>query len=125
MKLLFRKPVALVISVLLLVIVLQAQTTTSALLIANGTSALATGAITSATCATVVTTSATGTVTTDVVSWGFNSDPTGVTGYAPVTSGALTIFAYPTADNVNFKVCNLTTASITPGAITLNWRVIR
>jgi hypothetical protein len=37
----------------------------------------------------------------------------------------LTIFAYPTANNVNFKVCNNTAGSITPGAITLNWRVVR
>lgn len=92
---------------------------------ASGTSSLGTGAITSATCATAVTTSATGVATTDAIQWGFNGDPTGVTGYAPVTTGALTIFAYPSANNVNFKVCNLTTASITPGAITLNWRVVR
>lgn len=93
--------------------------------IASGTSALGTGAISSAACATVVTTTATNTATTDVITWGFNGDPTGVTGYTPVTTGALTIFAYPSANNVNFKVCNLTTASITPGAITLNWRVVR
>lgn len=93
--------------------------------IASGTSALGTGAIGSAACATAVTTTATNTATTDVISWGFNGDPTGVTGYTPVTSGALTIFAYPSANNVNFKVCNLSTSSITPGAITLNWRVIR
>ena len=93
--------------------------------IAAGTSAMGTGAISSASCATVVTTSATNTATTDVVSWGFNGDPTAVTGYTPVTTGALTIFAYPSSNNVNFKVCNLTTASITPGAITLNWRVVR
>jgi len=93
--------------------------------VASGTSALGTGAITSASCATVVTTAATNTATTDVISWGFNGDPTGVTGYTPVTTGALTIFAYPSANNVNFKVCNLTSASITPGAITLNWRVAR
>ena len=93
--------------------------------IASGTSTLATGAITSATCATVVTTAATNTATTDVVTAGFNGDPTAVTGYIPSTSGMLTIIAYPTAGNVNFKVCNNTTASITPGAITLNWRVVR
>ena len=95
------------------------------ILIASGTSALGTGAISSAACATVVTTSATGAATTDTITAGFNSDPTGVTGYTPVTGGALTIFTYPSANNVNFKVCNLTTSSITPGAITLNWRVIR
>lgn len=39
--------------------------------------------------------------------------------------GGLTIFVYPTANAVNFKVCNSTSASITPGAVTLNWRVVR
>jgi hypothetical protein len=93
--------------------------------VTSGTSAMGTGAIASAACATVVTTSATGTATTDVIWWGFNGDPTGVTGYVPLTAGMLTIIAYPSANNVNFKVCNNTTSSITPGAITLNWRVIR
>jgi uncharacterized membrane protein len=37
----------------------------------------------------------------------------------------LTIIAYPSSNNVNFKVCNNTNSSVTPGAITLNWRVIR
>lgn len=93
--------------------------------IASGTSALGTSAIGSAACATVVTTSAPGTVTTDVVLASFNGDPTAVTGYIPLTAGMLTIIGYPSADNVNYKVCNNTTSSITPGAITLNWRVIR
>jgi hypothetical protein len=35
----------------------------------------------------------------------------------------LTIISYATANTVNFKVCNNTTGSITPGAISLNWRV--
>lgn len=93
--------------------------------IASGTSALGTSAIASATCATVVTVTATNTATTDVVMASFNSDPTAVTGYIPSTAGMLTIFAYPTANNVNFKICNNTLASITPGAVTLNWRVVR
>lgn len=93
--------------------------------IASGTSALGTGAIGSATCATVVTTSAPNTATTDVVTASFNGDPTAVTGYVPLTSGMLTIIAYPTSGNVNFKVCNNTAGSITPGAIALNWRVVR
>lgn len=104
---------------------LPALTSTLAGTVASGTSALGTSAISSATCATVVTTSATGTATTDVVLAGFNGDPTAVTGYIPLTTGMLTIIAYPTANNVNFKVCNNTSASITPGAITLNWRVVR
>lgn len=94
-------------------------------LIAKGTSALGTSAISSAACATAVTTTATGTATTDVILAGFNGDPTGVTGYAASTSGMLTIIAYPSSNNVNFKVCNNTSSSVTPGAITLNWRVIR
>lgn len=93
--------------------------------IASGTSALGTGAISSATCATVVTTTATNTATTDVVLASFNGDPTAVTGYIPATAGMLTIIAYPTSGNVNFKVCNNTSSSVTPGAITLNWRVVR
>lgn len=90
-----------------------------------GTSSLGTGAIASGVCASVVTTTAANVVTTDVIGWGFNGDPTGVTGYKPTTNGMLTIIAYPSAGNVNFKVCNNTSASITPAAITLNWSVVR
>jgi hypothetical protein len=93
--------------------------------IASGTATLGTSAISSATCATAVTVSATGVATTDTITTGFNGDPTAVTGYIPSTSGMLAIIAYPTANNVNFKVCNNTASSITPGAITLNWRVVR
>lgn len=93
--------------------------------VASGTATLGTGAISSATCATAVTVGATGVATTDVITVGFNGDPTAVTGYVPATAGMLTIIPYPTANNINIKVCNNTTASITPGAITLNWRVVR
>lgn len=94
-------------------------------LIATGTKALATSAIGSAACSSAQTATATGTLTTDVVDASFNGDPTAVTGYVPLTTGMLTIIAYPTADTVNFKVCNNTSASITPGAITLNFAVRR
>jgi hypothetical protein len=93
--------------------------------IASGAKALATGAISSATCTAAQTATATGTLTTDVVDASFNGDPTAVTGYVPLTSGMLTIIAYPAADTVNFKVCNNTGSSISPGAITLNWAVRR
>ena len=93
--------------------------------IASGAKALATGAISSATCTTAQTDTATGTATTDAIIVSFNGDPTAVTGYVPLTAGMLTIIPYPTANTVNFKVCNNTSASITPGAITLNWRVVR
>lgn len=102
-----------------------ASTGTGTQTVASGTSAMGTSAIASGACATVVTTTATGTATTDTFGWGFNADPTAVTGYAPTTNGMLTVIAWPTANNVNFKVCNNTSASITPGAVTFNFRVTR
>lgn len=102
-----------------------ADVTGSTCTIASGTAALGTSAISSGTCASAVTVSASGVLTTDTVTASFNSDPTAVTGYIPATTGMLTIIGYPTANNVNWKVCNNTSASITPGAITLNWRVVR
>jgi hypothetical protein len=93
--------------------------------ISSGTSALGTSSISSGACATTVTTTATGVATTDVINWGFNGDPTSTTGYAPTINGMLTIIAWPSSNNVNYDVCNLTGSAITPGAITLNWRISR
>lgn len=93
--------------------------------VASGTSAMGTSAIASGACATVVTTTATGVASTDAISWNANGSLKAVTGYVPSTNGGLTIAAYPTPNNVNFDVCNWTAASITPGAVTLNWRVVR
>jgi hypothetical protein len=93
--------------------------------IASGTAAMGTSAISSGACASVVSVSATGVATTDVIAATPNADPTGVTGYAVSASGSLYIQAYPTAGYVNFKVCNNTSASLTPGALTLNWKVTR
>jgi hypothetical protein len=94
--------------------------------IASGTAVLGTSAIGSGACATVVTVSATNVATTDVISFGYNSDPTAVTGYGASATGAvLTIYPYPTANNVNVKVCNSSSGSITPSAMTLNWRAWR
>ncbi len=102
-----------------------ATTGTFGIVVASGSSALGTSAIASTACATVVSPTATGVVTTDSISASFNGDPVAVTGYVPSTSGTLTIYVYPTADHANFKVCNSTSGSITPGAVTLNWRVTR
>ncbi|HBA86017.1 MAG TPA: hypothetical protein DCZ95_18180 [Verrucomicrobia bacterium] len=93
--------------------------------IASGTSALGTAEIASGACATVVTTAASGVATTDAIMWGWNTRPSQITGYGYTTSGALRIDAYPTANNINFEVCNQTAGAITPGAVTLNWRVVR
>ena len=94
-------------------------------IVAKGTLALATSAISSAACTSAQTLTATGVVTTDIVLASFNGDPTAVTGYVPLTSGMLTIIVYPTANTINVKVCNNTTGSITPGAITLNLSAVR
>jgi hypothetical protein len=91
----------------------------------SGTVALGTSLITSGAKATTVTVSAPGVLSTDNVLADFNADPTGVTGYVPSANGMLTIIKFPTTDNVNFIVVNNTGGSITPGAITLNWKVIR
>jgi hypothetical protein len=87
--------------------------------------ALGTTTIASGQCAGTVTVSAPGVLTTDVIQASFNGDPTGIVGYQPSTSGMLVIIPFPTAGNVNFKVCNNTATAITPGAVTLNWRVTR
>lgn len=93
--------------------------------IASGTSSLGTSAIGSGACATVVTTTATGVASTDAIQWNPNASIKAVTGYVPSTSGGLSIAGYPTAGNVNWDVCNWSAGSITPGAVTLNWRVVR
>jgi hypothetical protein len=98
--------------------------------VAKGTTALATSSISSGACqavsaGTTNSSSATNVATTDVIQWGPAVSIQGVSGYAVSTSGALSIDAYPTSGYVNFNVCNWTTASVTPGALTLNWRVER
>lgn len=95
----------------------------SAQTIAHGTASLGTSAISSGACASVVTVSASGVATTDNLMADFNADPTSTTGYQAGTM--LTVVKWATANNVNFKVCNNTSSSITPGSITLNWRVVR
>lgn len=92
--------------------------------IAGGTATLGTSAITGGTCATVVTVSATGVATTDTITADFNADPSGLTGYG-IGSDMLTVYKYPTSNNVNFKVCNRGEDSVTPSAATLNWAVFR
>jgi hypothetical protein len=91
--------------------------------IAVGSKTLNTTTVSSSACGTAQTATATGTVTTDMIVTSFSGDPTAITGYT--APNMLTIIPYPTADTVNFKVCNNTAAGITPGAVTLNWQVVR
>lgn len=93
--------------------------------IASGATALGTTAVASAACSSAITATATGVATTDRITANFNADPTAVTGYLPSTNGGLSIYVYPTANTINFKYCNSTSASITPGAVTINWSVVR
>jgi hypothetical protein len=93
--------------------------------IASGATAMGAGAISSGTCASAVTATATNAATTDVITASFNADPTAVTGYIASTNGMLTIIPWLTSGQANFKVCNNTGSSITPGAVTINWRVVR
>jgi hypothetical protein len=92
--------------------------------VASGTAVLNTAQIVDGACATVVTETATGTATTDVIAFSPNATLAAVTGYNP-SGDLLYIMEYPTADNVNFLVCNSSGNAVTPGAVTLNWRVTR
>lgn len=109
---------------------LPATTGTAMVVMASGTAAMGTGAITANTCATVVTPSAssgslTGVATTDVILWSPNADPNAITGYGKASADGLKVYVYPTANTVNFLVCNGSGSSITPGALTFNWKVVR
>jgi len=97
---------------------------TCTLTIASGAKALDTDAIASEACDTMTDT-ATGAATTDVVVITPNADITAVVGYAPETTGGLAIYTWLTSNTLNIKVCNPSGSSITPGAVTLNWRVVR
>lgn len=89
-----------------------------AALIIKGTAVMPTGLLTTNTCATAVTVAATNVLATDAIEWSYNAAPG-----AP--DGLLEITPYVTAGNVNFLQCNPTSASQTPVAATINWRVIR
>lgn len=93
--------------------------------IASGTKSLATAEIASEACTSAQTDTATGAATTDAIVWSFDADVTGVTGYAPLSAGGLILYVYPTSDTFNVKVCNPTADPITPGAVDLNWRILR
>ncbi len=93
--------------------------------IASGSTALGTSSIAPNACATVVTASATGGATTDKIVFTPNADWSAITGYGAQTTDTLKIYPYVTANTVNFKVCNQGASSITPGAATLNWGLMR
>ena len=98
--------------------------------VASGSLSLAMNAIASGSCQAVTagvvnSAAAVGVVTTDTIIFTPNASVKAVAGYTPSTNGGLTISAYPTAGYVNFDVCNWSGTSITPGPVTVNWRVSR
>lgn len=93
--------------------------------IAYGATAISTSALGANTCTTQII-SALGVLSTDAISVAFNADTSAVTGYTPASSGqGINLRWYASANDVNFTQCNPTSGSITPGAVTLNWRVTR
>jgi hypothetical protein len=91
---------------------------TLAAVVASGTSTLGNTLIGAGACATTVTTAATGALTTDAIEWAFATAPT-------TADATLNYTWYPTANNVNWKVCNTSAGGITPTAMVINWKVIR
>lgn len=94
--------------------------------IASGQTAMPTGSVSANSCsASATTATATGAATTDGIEVTYASDPTGVTGYGGGTAGGITIRPWPTSNTISFKLCNETGSSITPGALNVNWRIVR
>jgi hypothetical protein len=93
--------------------------------IASGTQALGTATINSGSDTQFLNISAPGVLPTDNVMVDFNTNPLSLTGYAPSSTGILTIYKWCGTNVVNFVVVNNTGSSITPSAVTVNWRVVR
>jgi collagen type VII alpha len=107
-------------------------TATLAATIASGSLALATSTITSLGCQTITqgsvnSAAASNVVSTDTIQFTPNTSIKAIAGYQVSSSYNLPLIinAYPTAGYVNFDVCNGSSMSITPGALTINWRVVR
>jgi len=90
-----------------------------------GTTAMSSGTKFGASASAPLTATCTGAATSDNVMIDFASDPSGVTGYAPSANGTLTIVKWVTANTLNLYQYNDTANSVTPGAMTVNYRVVR
>lgn len=96
----------------------QVDSTMLPTVIANVQITLPTTAIAANSCTTPATVSMPGLKTTSALMTAFASNPNSVTGWG--LGGGLVLTAWPTANTLNWSVCNQTGASITPGAMTLN-----
>jgi hypothetical protein len=93
--------------------------------IAYGSQALGTTLISANSCATAINVSATNVVATDVMLISTNLDISTQTGYSFTNIDGLKVYWWASSGYVNFHVCNGTSSSITPGAVTLNWSILR
>ncbi len=91
----------------------------------SATVALSTSAIGAHTCKSTGPTSLTGATTGSAIAWSFASTPIGVTGYGDTVTPFLVVTSFvPSTGSVTFVVCNTSSSSITPGAISVNARAI-
>ncbi len=87
--------------------------------IANTTFTVGTTAMSANTCTTASTVTMTGVLTSSAFFISPSTDVSAVTGWG--STGGLVIDAWPTANTLNYKVCNQTASSITPSAsVTFN-----
>jgi len=93
--------------------------------IAYGSQALGVTLIPANSCATAINVSATNVLATDTMLISANSNISTQTGYSYTATDGLKVYWWPSSASVNFQVCNGTSSSITPGAVTLNYFVLR
>jgi len=94
-------------------------------IIASGAEALSDTTVAANTCNAAEEATATGVVGTDIIIANPNAQLNTIDGYGVTSAGALRVDVYPTADKVNFVLCNPTGTEINQGALTINWKVIR
>lgn len=94
--------------------------------ICKGTISLPTAAIASGSYALATPATCAGLLSTDNILLTFNGSPLAINGYMPNSSGQLlTIYVWPTSAAINVAVGNSNGSPVTPGAATLNYRVLR
>lgn len=87
-------------------------------LIANIQVALPTGALAANACSSALTATMTGLLTTSAFNMAWVGDVSAVNGWG--STGGLVLLPWPTANTFNYRVCNTTASSITPGAASVN-----
>lgn len=86
--------------------------------VANTTATYAGATVTANTCVAQTPITMSGLKTSATIYFGNSTDPSGINGWGSI--GGMVWAAWPTANTVNWKVCNQTSSSIPAGAITWN-----